>query len=72
VGEGAEMDLPSREEYVSFLKDYIVASRSNPILGFKDNLFNIFRHHYGRPLLRGCTGFGCGAAFNFVALLPDG
>ena len=25
-----------------------------------------------RPLLQGCTGFGCGAAFNFVALLPDG
>ena len=20
----------------------------------------------------GCTGFGCGAAFNFMAVLPDG
>ncbi|MCF8040004.1 MAG: SPASM domain-containing protein, partial [Desulfohalobiaceae bacterium] len=24
------------------------------------------------PLFGGCTGFGCGAAFNFVSLLPDG
>jgi radical SAM protein with 4Fe4S-binding SPASM domain len=23
-------------------------------------------------LLGGCAGFGCGAAFNFVSLLPDG
>jgi radical SAM protein with 4Fe4S-binding SPASM domain len=50
----------------------MLAARSNPILWFKDNLFNIVRYHYGRPFLRGCTGFGCGAAFNFVALLPDG
>ncbi|OGW60998.1 MAG: selenobiotic family peptide radical SAM maturase [Nitrospirae bacterium RBG_16_64_22] len=72
VGEGALLDLPERDEYIRFMKEYIAAARSNPVLGFKDNLFNIFRHHYGRPLLRGCTGFGCGAAFNFVALLPDG
>ncbi len=72
VGRGAALELPTRREYVDFLKRYIAASRSNPILGFKDNLFSIVKHHFGRPPLRGCTGFGCGAAFNFVAILPDG
>ena len=72
VGEGAGLASPSRDEYVEFMHRYLVAARSNPILWFKDNLFNIVRYHYGRPFLRGCTGFGCGAAFNFVALLPDG
>jgi selenobiotic family peptide radical SAM maturase len=72
VGNGAALPMPSREEYAAFLHRYLRATHRNPILGLKDNLFNIFRHHYGRPLLRGCTGFGCGAAFNFVALLPDG
>ena len=72
VGEGAQIAAAPRAEYEEFLREYLAASRSNPILGFKDNLFNILRHRSGRPLLRGCTGFGCGAAFNFVALLPDG
>lgn len=72
VGNGAALSMPSREEYAAFLHRYLRATHRNPILGLKDNLFNIFRHHYGRPPLRGCTGFGCGAAFNFVALLPDG
>jgi radical SAM protein with 4Fe4S-binding SPASM domain len=49
-----------------------VASRDNPHLRFKDGLFNIMRLHFGRPHTRGCTGFGCGAAFSFVAVLPDG
>jgi selenobiotic family peptide radical SAM maturase len=72
TGRGAALQLPTRDEYVAFLKTYIVGSRTNPTLRFKDNLFNIFRYHYGRPLTGGCTGFGCGAAFNFVAVLPDG
>lgn len=72
VGEGADLPLPTRAEYVAFLKRYLVASRSNPLLHFKDNLFNVFRHHFHRPRTGGCTGYGCGAAFNFVALLPDG
>jgi selenobiotic family peptide radical SAM maturase len=72
VGNGASLQGPSREEYAAFLHRYLQAARRNPSLGLKDNLFNIFRYHHGRPLLRGCTGFGCGAAFNFVALLPDG
>jgi radical SAM protein with 4Fe4S-binding SPASM domain len=66
------MDVPSKREYAEFLKQYIVASRDNPVLGFKDNLFNVVRHHFHRHPFPGCTGAGCGAAFNFVALLPDG
>ena len=72
VGAGANLHLPGKREYVELLKDYVVAARSHPHLGFKDGLFNVMRHHFGRPLTRGCTGFGCGAAFNFVAVLPDG
>ena len=72
VGEGASLEIPTKERLVSFMKQYLVASRTNKILSFKDNLFNIFRHHYHRPLFGGCTHFGCGAAFNFIALLPDG
>ena len=72
VGEAADLDAPNREEYVAFLKEYLAARRENPVFGVKDNLLNIVRHHFRRPLYPGCTGFGCGAAFNFVALLPDG
>jgi selenobiotic family peptide radical SAM maturase len=72
VGEGAALELPSREDYAGFLERYLAARRQNPLLGVKDNLFNIIRRRYRRPLFPGCTGFGCGAAFNFVALLPDG
>jgi selenobiotic family peptide radical SAM maturase len=72
VGSGATLALPQKRDYVELLKSYVVASRSNPHLRFKDGLFNIMRLHYGHPATRGCTGFGCGAAFNFVAVLPDG
>lgn len=72
VGAGAALELPTRAEYVAFLRRYLVASRTNPVLGFKDGLFNIARRHFRRPLYGGCTGHGCGAAFNFLALLPDG
>jgi selenobiotic family peptide radical SAM maturase len=72
VGEGASLGLPSTEAYGRFMVDYIAAARNNPALGFKDNLFNIFRHELGLPLYGGCTGFGCGAAFNFLAVLPNG
>lgn len=74
VGEaaGAGMDLPDPGEYAAFLESFLAARRLNPVLGVKDNLLNILRHCSGRRLFPGCTGFGCGAAFNFVALLPDG
>jgi selenobiotic family peptide radical SAM maturase len=71
AGEGEELPLPSREEYAGFLSRYLRAARSNRALRFKENLFNLVPGK-GRRRFRGCTGFGCGAAFNFVALLPDG
>jgi selenobiotic family peptide radical SAM maturase len=72
VGEGANLYLPAKKEFTAFLKDYIEAAESNPIMGLKDNLINIIRHRKGMPLFGGCTGYGCGAAFNFLAVLPDG
>ena len=72
VGEGANLRLPARERYARFLEEYLEAAEHDPALGIKDNLINILRHERGAPLFGGCTGFGCGAAFNFIALLPDG
>jgi selenobiotic family peptide radical SAM maturase len=72
TGEAVSTEMPTKTEFVEFLKKYLVARKGNPVLGFKDNLFNVIRHHFHRPLFPGCSGFGCGAAFNFVALLPDG
>jgi len=72
TGEGANLELPDIETYGRFMIDYMAAKKRTPVLGFKDNLFNIYRHELGMKLQGGCTGFGCGAAFNFVCLLPDG
>ena len=41
-------------------------------MALKDSLLNIEREKQQLGLFGGCTGFGCGAAFNFVSLLPDG
>lgn len=71
VGEGAALPLPSREEFAGLLRSWLDAARTNPHLAFKENLFGLVRAK-GGPRFRGCTGHGCGAAFNFVALLPDG
>lgn len=71
-GEGADLNLPEPEEYKDFLDAYIAAADENPVMGFKDNLLNVSLQEKGRGLFDGCTGYGCGAAFNFVALLPDG
>lgn len=72
VGEGADLQLPARDEYISFLESYVKSTVHNPILGLKDNLTNILRHQKGIKPFGGCTGYGCGAAFNFLAVLPDG
>jgi len=72
VGEGANLRLPSRERYARFLEEYLEAAERDPALGIKDNLINILRRGRGAPPFGGCTGFGCGAAFNFIAVLPDG
>ena len=72
VGEGANLQLPSRQEYIEFLKSYTNAAAENPVIAFKDNLINIVLYQKGRELFGGCTGYGCGAAFNFITVLPDG
>lgn len=72
VGEGANLFLPETDEYSAFLREYINASKQYPVMGFKDNLINILLDKCGSRLFGGCTGYGCGAAFNFVAVLPDG
>jgi selenobiotic family peptide radical SAM maturase len=72
VGEGANLLMPQKKAFKAFLKRYEKAVGGNPILGRKDNLLNIVRWENGHPPFGGCTGYGCGAAFNFMALLPDG
>ena len=72
VGEGANLKLPDPRQYRSFLRSYLDAARTNPVMGIKDNLINIIHRDQGMPLFGGCTGYGCGAAFNFMTLLADG
>lgn len=72
VGEGANLQLPSKEEYIAFLKSYTNAAAENAVIAFKDNLINIVLYQKGLELFGGCTGYGCGAAFNFMTVLPDG
>ena len=72
VGEGAALQSALGGDYRAFIHDYIAAKSSNPIIAQKDNLINIERDNQGLELFGGCTGFGCGAAFNFVAILPNG
>jgi len=72
VGEGAALQLPDRDDFVRFLEGYLDAAQDNPVMGLKDNLFNIILYRRGGKLTGGCTGYGCGAAFNFLTLLPEG
>lgn len=72
VGNGADLEPPDKRQFVRLLRQYLAARRTNPVLGLKENLFGILRPRRLRRRFGGCTGFGCGAAFNFVALLPDG
>jgi selenobiotic family peptide radical SAM maturase len=72
VGEGADLLLPTHDEYVAFLYQYLESAKNNPIMGIKDNLINIIRYQRGVEPFGGCAGYGCSAAFNFVAVLPDG
>ena len=72
VGEGSLLESVPVADYRGFLESYLAAAQENPGLGLKDNFFNLLREEKSEPLLGGCAGFGCGAAFNFVSLLPDG
>jgi selenobiotic family peptide radical SAM maturase len=72
VGEGASLSSAPPEIFADFLDAFMQAAKTNPILSLKDNFFNLLRHKQGLPYVGGCAGYGCGAAFNFVSLLPDG
>jgi selenobiotic family peptide radical SAM maturase len=72
VGEGENLRLPPQGEFRIFLEEYLAACNDNVSLSLKDNFFNILRVGKGEPPIGGCTGYGCGAAFNFVSVLPDG
>ena len=72
VGEGAALASVEPALYADFLTRFISAAAENPALRLKDNLCNLHLYRQGKPLHGGCAGVGCGAAFNFVSLLPDG
>lgn len=72
VGEGANLLSVDSADFQAFLLEFLDAARDNPSIRLKDNLFNIIRHQKDRELFKGCAGYGCGAAFNFLTLLPDG
>jgi selenobiotic family peptide radical SAM maturase len=72
AGEGVNLVSVDPEEFPAFLRDYAAAAETNPCLGLKENLLNIIYDRKKKPFFGGCTGYGCGAAFNFLALLADG
>lgn len=72
VGRGAALALPDPAAFRDFTAAYCDAAARLSVLSFKDNMLNVRLAETGRPTFGGCTGFGCGAAFNFMALLPDG
>jgi selenobiotic family peptide radical SAM maturase len=72
VGEGSQLLSVKPDEYQVFLDKYLQAATENPVLSLKDNLLNLARFEQGKALFGGCAGHGCGAAFNFIAALPDG
>ncbi len=72
TGEGAALATAAKEEYRDFLIEYLEATKTNPIMALKDNLINIIKADNKEKPFGGCTGFGCGAAFNFCSILPNG
>ncbi len=72
TGEGAALATAEKQEYQDFLHEYLDAAKSNPTMAMKDNLINIVKAERQEKPFGGCTGFGCGAAFNFCSILPDG
>jgi len=72
VGEGAGLQSVNQHEYADFLRKYLAAARENPCISLKDNLMNVILRQENQPLFGGCAGHGCGAAFNFFSILPDG
>lgn len=71
-GEGAQLQPVEKDRFAEFLESYARAAETNPVISLKDSLISIVAHRRGDEPFGGCAGVGCGAAFNFVALLPDG
>jgi selenobiotic family peptide radical SAM maturase len=72
TGEGAALATAAKDEYQVFMSQYLEAAKGNPIMALKDNLLNIIKAEGQEEPFGGCTGYGCGAAFNFCSLLPNG
>ena len=68
MGEGANLNQSEPRRYRRFLDRYVRESSLHEMIVFKDNLINLLLWEKGEELSEGCTGFGCGAAFQ----LPDG
>ncbi len=51
VGQGAQLQLPDKEDFYQFIKQYVTESEKNPIMGYKDNLINIELSRRGWQLL---------------------
>lgn len=71
-GEGKKLSPSEKERFFLVLEEYLNLSEELPYLSLKDNFFNYLLFQKEKPLCGGCTGFGCGAAFNFLCLLPNG
>lgn len=72
AGRGAALEGVSPAAWESFAARWTEAAAQDRRLALKDGLLNRALAAAGRPLSGGCTGAGCGAAFNFLAVLPDG
>lgn len=72
VGEAKGLTPTSKEKFFKVLERFLEISEEKGYLELKDNFFNYLLIKQGKPLSGGCTGFGCGAAFNFLVLLPNG
>jgi len=72
MGEGASLIMADPDIYKTFLEKYMDIAEIDSVFDLKDNLFNIILNKNQSPLFGGCTGYGCGAAFNFVSVLATG
>ncbi|MFO7801478.1 MAG: thio(seleno)oxazole modification radical SAM maturase SbtM [Desulfovermiculus sp.] len=72
VGSGAYLTPAEPDAFQDLLYTYQKKAVDVPVMRCKDNLFNLARYTQKSPLFGGCTGYGCGAAFNFVSVLCDG
>ncbi len=72
MGEGADLVCANKDGFRDFAHAYLDAAQKMGHVRLKDNLLDVALQERGEPLMCGCTGHGCGAAFNFIALLSNG